>query len=77
MGKGRLEAFTVLACNGRSSALAAAVGHDLKGKASMLLYVIGIATSFLRPWIALVAYVAVALMWLVPDRRIEALERKS
>ena len=57
--------------------LAAAVGHDLKGKASMLLYVIGIATSFLRPWIALVAYVAVALMWLVPDRRIEALERKS
>ena len=66
----------ILACNGRSSALATAIGHDLKGKLSILLYIVGIGVSFLRPWVALIAYVAVAIIWLVPDRRIEALERK-
>jgi hypothetical protein len=51
--------------------LAAAVGRDLKGKVSPVLYAIAIPAAFVRSWIADVIYVAVALMWLVPDRRIE------
>ena len=62
----------IIACNGRSSRLAAALGTDLKGKASFCLYVIAIPLAFLRPWIAIALYVVVALMWFVPDRRIES-----
>jgi uncharacterized membrane protein len=46
-------------------------GSDLKGKASPLLYVLGIALAFVQPWLGLVPFVVVALMWLVPDPRIE------
>ena len=49
----------------------AALGRDVKGKISPLLYCLGIGLSFVNRWIALALYVAVALMWLVPDRRIE------
>jgi uncharacterized membrane protein len=49
----------------------AAVGRDLKGKLSTALYLLGIAASFVRPWIAQALYAAVALIWIVPDRRIE------
>jgi uncharacterized membrane protein len=52
--------------------LAAAVGGDRKGKASIALYVAAIAASFLVQWLAAALYAAVALMWLVPDRRIES-----
>ena len=48
-----------------------ALGRDLKGKISPALYVLGIALAFVEPWIALVPYVGVALMWLIPDRRVE------
>lgn len=48
-----------------------AVGRDLKGKASPVLYVVGIALAFLDPLFALVPFIAVAVIWLVPDRRIE------
>ena len=58
-------------CNGRSSRLAAAVGNDLKGKVSLAMYAAAIPLAFVNPWIAIALYVAVALMWLVPDRRIE------
>ncbi|HET7434845.1 MAG TPA: TMEM175 family protein [Thermoanaerobaculia bacterium] len=51
--------------------LARAVQHDGKGKASIALYAGGIALAFVRPWIAQIIYVIVALVWLVPDRRIE------
>jgi len=51
--------------------LAKAVGRDWKGNLSPVLYVVGIALSFYRPWIATLIYAAVALLWLVPDRRIE------
>jgi TMEM175 potassium channel family protein len=61
----------ILVREGRDSMLAAAVGKDWKGRVSPLLYAGGIALAFLRPWIAGVVYVSVALMWLVPDRRIE------
>ncbi len=62
----------IIACNGRQSRLAAAVGADLKGKLSLLIYVAAILLAFIRPWIAISLYVAIALMWFVPDRRIES-----
>jgi hypothetical protein len=51
--------------------LAVAIGRDLKGKLSPVIYVAAIVLAFVRPWMADVLYVAVALMWLIPDRRIE------
>src|SRR5437868_3927595 len=62
---------TIVAANGTSSALATALGRDLKGKVSPLLYLAGIAFSFVNRWIGLGFYVFVALMWLIPDRRFE------
>jgi uncharacterized membrane protein len=56
---------------GPQSTLAQAIGRDLKGKASPLLYLIGIGLSFVHTWLALAVYALVALMWLVPDKRIE------
>ena len=65
---------SIIACNGPESKLAQAVGEDRKGKASLLVYVVAIALAFVRPWIAILLYVVIALMWFIPDRRIEALE---
>ena len=48
-----------------------AVGNDLKGKASPVIYLAGILLAFVEPWLALVPFVVVALIWLVPDRRVE------
>jgi uncharacterized membrane protein len=63
----------IIAVNGRDSRLAVATGNDLKGKMSILLYLAAIALAlFARPWMAIALYVAVAVMWLVPDRRIES-----
>lgn len=56
---------------GQDSLLAAAVGGDIKGKISPLFYLIAIPAAFVRPWVSWSLYVFVALMWLVPDRRIE------
>ncbi len=53
------------------SLLARAVGRDLKGKLSALLYAAAILLAFVRPWIADAIYVLVALIWFVPDRRFE------
>ena len=71
-------AYTVLqtvlvAAQGPGSKLAAAVGNDAKGKLSMALYVFAIPLAFANQWIADGIYVFVALMWLVPDPRIESL----
>jgi uncharacterized membrane protein len=62
---------TLLRAEGQDSMLRTAIGSDVKGKISPLLYCIGIGLSFAEPWLALAAYVGVALMWLVPDRRVE------
>jgi uncharacterized membrane protein len=62
----------IIADQGRDSKLAAAVGQDLKGKISPILYAVAIPLAFVREWAADAIYVAVALMWLVPDRRIES-----
>ena len=62
----------IIADQGPGSRLAAAVGGDVKGKLSPLLYALAIPLAFVHEWLADAIYVAVALMWLVPDRRIEA-----
>jgi uncharacterized membrane protein len=62
---------TIMNTQGRESLLAVAVGNDLKGKLSVILYLVAIPSAFLHQWIAGAIYVFVALMWLVPDRRIE------
>jgi TMEM175 potassium channel family protein len=62
---------TLVAQEGANSRLAAALGSDLKGKVSLLLYLAAIPLAFVHRAIAYTIYVFVALMWLVPDRRIE------
>jgi uncharacterized membrane protein len=57
--------------HGEQSVLAKALGDDLKGKLSPLLYTAGIVLAFVSPWLSMGLYVLVAIMWLVPDRRIE------
>jgi TMEM175 potassium channel family protein len=64
---------TIIAVNGRSSKLAAAIGSELKGKLSLAIYLAGIPLAFVHAWIAIALYIAVALMWFVPDRRIESI----
>ncbi len=61
----------ILCQEGSASLLARAVGRDLKGKLSPVGYAIGIAAAFWHAWISAAIYVAVALIWLIPDRRIE------
>ena len=67
----------IIAVNGHDSRLAVALGSDSKGKLSLALYLAAIPLAFARPWIAIVLYVTVALTWLVPDTRIEALVNKG
>ena len=62
---------SIIAAEGPESTLARAVGKDWKGKASILLYAAAIPLAFVREWLADVVYTGVALLWLVPDRRIE------
>jgi uncharacterized membrane protein len=57
--------------HGPHSILAKAIGRDLKGKISPILYVVAIFSSWVNQWIAGILYLAVALMWLIPDKRIE------
>ncbi len=61
----------ILAQEGPHSVLRAAIGRDRKGRLSPILYAIAIPVAFLHPWMAGALYVLVALIWLVPDRRIE------
>ncbi len=62
---------TIIAQQGRGSLLAAAIGKDRKGKLSPVCYFLAIPLAYVSPWISSGLYVFVALMWLVPDRRIE------
>jgi TMEM175 potassium channel family protein len=65
----------IIACNGRTSQLAAAIGHDFKGLLSLGVYLVSVPLAFVSPWISVAFYIAVALIWLVPDRRIESTAR--
>jgi uncharacterized membrane protein len=61
----------IVAKQGRDSLLKAAIGRDWKGKLSVVLYLAAVPLAFVTPWLSIGVYVAVALMWLVPDPRIE------
>jgi uncharacterized membrane protein len=63
----------IIAADGQASLLKKAVGRDWKGKLSPLLYLLAIGTTAWSHWLAQAVYVLVALLWLVPDRRIERL----
>jgi uncharacterized membrane protein len=67
----RLLQQTIIAVEGPGSMLAAAVGSDWKGKLSPVLYLAGIVSTAWLPWVAQAMYVLAALIWVVPDRRIE------
>jgi uncharacterized membrane protein len=55
----------------KNAMLGEAIGSDRKGKLSSVLYLVGAALSYFQAWLGFVAYAAVAVMWLIPDRRIE------
>lgn len=61
----------IIASQGKTGLLAKAIGRDIKGKLSPVLYAIAIGATFIAPWTAIAIYTFVALMWLIPDRRIE------
>ena len=61
----------IIASQGKGSVLKLAIGKDWKGKLSPVLYVVAIILAFLSSWISMAIYILVALMWVVPDRRIE------
>ena len=61
----------LIAHHGQESPLATALGRDIKGKVSLVSYAVAIPVAFVNSWLACALYVVVAIMWLVPDRRIE------
>ena len=67
----------IIAEHGHDSLLAKALGRDFKGNISPVIYIAAIGLSFVKPWIAGSLYVLVALIWLVPDRRIERVLRQE
>ena len=64
---------SIIAFNGPNSKLAQAVGSELKGTISMLVYVAAVPLAFVRPWISILMYVLIAGSWFIPDRRIESI----
>ncbi len=69
--------FTLIALHGGESPLATAIGGDFKGQISLVLYAVAIPLSFVNRWIAISLYVIVAVMWLIPDPRIERVLRSE
>lgn len=66
----------ILSVHGPAHPLKGALGRDAKGKASPVLYLAAIPLAFVNRWVSIALYIVVALMWLVPDRRIESLYRE-
>jgi uncharacterized membrane protein len=64
-------AHRLIPLHGEESHLARALGRDIKGKLSVAIYAVAIPLSFVQPYLAIALYVVVAVIWLVPDRRIE------
>jgi uncharacterized membrane protein len=62
---------SLVAHHGKNSRLAESIGNDWKGRVSVVAYLVAIPIAFLKPWLACVLYTFVALMWLLPDRRLE------
>lgn len=66
----------IVAQEGPDSKLARSIGRDIKGKLSPILYATAVGASFYKPWLAVSIYVTVAIMWFVPDRRMERVVRE-
>jgi uncharacterized membrane protein len=69
--------IAIVHSDGPHSLLASALGSDLKGKISIAFYIVGIALGLRFPWASIALYVLVALIWFIPDRRIENVLRQS
>jgi|SRR5580704_7609222 uncharacterized membrane protein len=69
--------WRIIRTQGRASTFAQAIGRDLKGKISPMLYLVGIVLAFVDARVACAMYLFVALMWLIPDRRVERAARKA
>ncbi len=72
---GSAIAFTILVgaivrADGRRSAVATAIGSDVKGRMSIAIYAVGIGAAFVSPWASYALYASVAIMWFIPDRRL-------
>ena len=65
---------TIIRFQGKDSVLSRALGQDWKGKLSPVLYLLAIGLAFINPWFSIAIYVAVAFVWIVPDKRIERLK---
>ena len=61
----------IVADHGRDSKMARAIGEDWKGKLSVFLYAMGVGVAFWQAWISVIIYTVVALLWLIPDKRLE------
>ena len=61
---------SIVRSQGPDSKLGSALGRDVKGNLSIILFVVGIAVAFASRWAALIVYTSVAIMWLIPDRRL-------
>ncbi len=68
---------TIVHQQGKQSVLASALGRDVKGKISPLLYAAAVALAFVDAWLSIAIYALVAVMWLIPDRRIEKALREG
>ena len=68
---------TIVHQQGRHSVLASALGSDFKGKISVLLYAAAVVLALVDAWLSIALYVLVAVMWLIPDRRIEKVTREG
>ena len=68
---------TIVRQQGERSVLASALGRDVKGKISPLLYAAAVALAFVDAWLSIAIYALVAVMWLIPDRRIEKVLREG
>ena len=69
--------WAIIRSQGEGSVLKAAIGRDLKAKASLVMNLVAIPSALVRPWVACALYAAVAAMWLIPDRRIERVVRTA
>ena len=63
--------FAIVASEGKDSDFAKAIGKDQKGKFSILFYALGIISTFFAPWLGMFFYGSVAVMWMIPDKRLE------
>lgn len=73
----RLLVSAIVREHGANSDIARAIGSDLKGYASLFFYMLAIGVAFFNPWISYAIYAGVAMIWLIPDKRVEGIGRQK